>query len=226
MPREKFILKLLKKECQFLLIICIAVAAYFCQSVAAQSGRRPNRGVVVAPSPTPTVASEPATDSQPEKPDAKITSIMVLGADYDKYGILYYSTYLDTALKELVRNLKDHAKQSNLNVARGEKMNFEDAVKRAKKETDTYILWIGLKTASDAYGYSWVDYIDYVVLAPQTAKRLTLGRVQPGDNTVVGRGGGVLRLPTTRTRQRSATPQIISGTREIAERLIRWGWLD
>lgn len=225
MPDRNIVLKVsVNFTIAFILVFC------FCQSITAQSGRRPNRHTAApAPTPVPTDStlktdSSASSDLSETKPDEKITSILVVGTDYNKsWG--YYSTDLKNSLKELTKDLKERIRQPGLVVARGEAMKFDEAIERAKKESDTYILWIELKAEYSVLGYcSRVDYIDYAVLAPQTAKRLTYGRVDPGKKTVIGMGGGILRLPTT--GRRDARSELRWGMEEIANRLIRWGWIS
>jgi len=58
------------------------------------------------------------------------------------------------------------------------KLKKPEAFDRAKKETSSYVLWFGYRSKLVGLDYV-IDYIDYMVLLPQTAKTLTEGRVYP-----------------------------------------------
>jgi hypothetical protein len=117
---------------------------------------------------------------------------------------------------------------SGFNVTKGGKAKLEQAVERAKNETDTHLLWLDLIMKDDGYGNTIIDHIGYAILEPKTARRMTFGEVNPSKITVIGQGGGVLRIPTVPTQRTSPVAyksQIRTGVREIVNRLIRWDWL-
>lgn len=146
---------------------------------------------------------------------------MVVGEIQHDYAV-FRSTYLGGALEECVDELKTHSKP-RLNASKGGKLNFTEAQKRARKETDIYVLWIGFVVKDNGLGRATVDFIDYAVLIPQTGKRLTYGRVSPEQTSVVAQGG-VLNLPP-RSRRSSVSAALDAGARQIADILIRGGWL-
>lgn len=226
---QRLIIEFSEKKRQYFLLLCIVAALCFCQSIAAQSGRRPKKDVTPRKPPAINlpVKSEPKTDSSENNPDAKISSLLIVGESRDKGSVYSRSNYLSVVIKECVRTLNDHVKQkkSGLKVAKGEKMSFNEAIEQAKQETDTHILWIELVTKSNAYGDSMIDYIDYALLSPQTAKRLARGRIDPENKIITGQEGGVLRLPDTSRRRVLTSSQIRAGAREVINRLIRWEWL-
>lgn len=221
MQRERFMLKFPEKKHWYFLIIC--AAAVFCsyRSAEAQSGRRPNKDA--ASTVQPPAAIEPATNRQTTGQTDRISSIAIVGEVQHDFAV-FRSTYLGSALAECVDELKARPqKQPVLNVVKGGKLNFTEAQERAKKETDTYVLWIGFVIRDGGLGNELVDYIDYAVLTPQTGKRLTYGRISPGQAGVVAQGG-VLSLPP-RSRRSSAITVLRAGAREIADTLMRGGWL-
>lgn len=225
MRRERFVLTFSEKK-HYFLIFGVAVIFCCCQMIAAQSGRRStNKSTVPA---RPPAASEPAADSPADvNANDKISSVVVLGQSSDEGYLFSRSNYLNIALKECVNSLKDYARQSgaSLIVTKGDKMDFVQALERAKKETNTHLLWIDLALKDDAYGNTIIDYLDYALLAPQTAKRLASGRVQTGQTVIVPEGG-ILRLPQPPVARRSSpTLQIKSSAREIVNRLILRNWL-
>jgi hypothetical protein len=222
MQHEKFVLKFSKKRRGFFLILYFGAVLCFCQTSAAQSGRRVNKGETDS---KPSAATSAArSDSVNVKADDKVSSLVVVGHTLEQGALFANSNYIDIAIKECANDLKDYAAQSKsgLTIAKGGKAKFEEAVERAKKETDTHILWLELNVKTDDYGNSYIDYIDYAVLKPRTAKRLTSGRVTPGEPNVAVTGG-ILRVP--RPRRPSPVSQIRSGAREIVNRLVHWDWL-
>jgi len=68
-----------------------------------------------------------------------------------------------------------------------------------------------------------VPYLDFAVLVPGTGKTLLRGRLEPGQQQVVGQGG-VMKIPRV-TNNPSDLSQIKQGAREITYRLKSTGWL-
>jgi hypothetical protein len=197
----------------------------FVQSVDAQSGRhRPGP----APASTPPVAAEPSkapevTEKQADNPNVKVTSILVAGQIFHPYAY-YNSSFLDSAMKECVKALKAHP----VGAAKAGKMEFEKAKELAKKESEVVVLWLGFETKDDGYGNQYLEYVDYAVLLPQTAKILTQGRIKPGEASPAITSGGVLSLPrrTTRSSPVQADLQMRFVADEVVNRLTLGGWID
>lgn len=199
------------------------------QSVDAQSGRRKpltGAGTVSAP----TVASEPAKSPEvvEERSDGrsvKVTSMLVTGEIFHPYAY-YNSSFLGSAIKECVKALKAHP----VGAAKAGEMDFSKAKELAKKETEVYVLWLGFETKDDGAGNQVLDYVDYAVLLPQTAKILTSGRIEPGEASPAITRGGVLSLPRTRTTTRSSPVQANRQMRLVADEVVRrlklGGWID
>jgi hypothetical protein len=91
------------------------------------------------------------------------------------------SNYLDLALKECVTSFKDSMRYSGsgFNVAKGGKTKYEEAVERAKNETDTHLLWLELVMKDDGYGNALIDHIAYVVIEPKNRETHDLRPSQP-----------------------------------------------
>jgi hypothetical protein len=65
-----------------------------------------------------------------------------------------------------------------------------------------------------------IDYVDYFVLMPQSAKTLTEGRVYIGQQKTTIDRGGVMRVPRVPRRQRqSISRQLDEAGHEIADRV-------
>lgn len=211
-------------------LIGLAVGAFgLIQSVEAQSGRRkPVTGPGTIS--TPTVANEPAkappvSDERADDPNVKITSILVTGEIAHPYAY-YKSSFLGSAIKECVNALKKHP----VAAAKAGEIDFTKAKELAKKETEVYVLWLGFETKDDGAGNQILDYVDYAVLVPKTAKILTNGRIEPGEASPAITRGGVLSLPRTRTTTRSSPVQANRQMRfvadEVVNRLKLGGWID
>lgn len=99
-------------------------------------------------------------------------------------------------------------------------MTKDQATERAKKATDAYVLWFGYRTALVGLDFV-IDYIDYVVLMPQTGNVLTQGRVDAAKQKGTADPGGILRLPRTNTnRRRPPDSRVLErGGQEIADRI-------
>lgn len=70
----------------------------------------------------------------------------------------------------------------------------------------------------------YIDSVQYAVIKPKTAKVLTRGQIEPGQNQI-GNPGGVLQIPTNR-RRTSALSEMKNGARQIASILLHGGWLS
>jgi hypothetical protein len=214
----------------FLIVGTVAVLG-LAQSVFAQSGRhRPSRAagstptVGAEPSKTPAEpAQAPAGEERPDEKNVKITSLLVAGQIFHPYAY-YESSFLGTALKECVDALKAHP----VGVAKAGKMDFPKAKELAKKESEVVVLWLGFETKDDGYGNQYLEYVDYAVLLPQTAKILTQGRIKPGEASPAITSGGVLSLPrrTTRSSPVQADLQMRFIAHEVVNRLTLGGWIN
>lgn len=217
-----------------LVIYVVYVFIVFCVSPYSygQSGRR----AAPTPVPTTTTPSQPIVSGE-DKPSVAepgqkikppngfaIPSILVAGEVVHKYAY-YSSNDLDQALKECVNRLTATPKITN--ATRIGKLDYTEAKARAKQETDTYILWISFITSVDGLGNMILDYADYAILTPNTATRLTSGRVKSGQRSVVATGG-VIGLPTGRNGRPSsiaARHEMREIARQIPGILMRGGWL-
>ena len=202
----------------YLLFFCTAVIVCLYQSTTAQSGRR-NKKEVSAPEPAVKVETKKETPT--EEPSVRITSLKVVG-EVQHDNTYYSSNELGSALKEFERWVK--ISKPSFEISRSGKMEFNEAKEQAEKETEIFVLWIGFVTKNDNYGSMYLEFVEYAVLTPKTGKRLTSGRIEPGQNTL-GNPGGVLRSPGQR-KKTFVHIQMREGVRELAAILVRGGWLD
>ena len=211
------------KMCRIFWVFCVLTIFCFYQTTAAQSGRRPKKETTSTQQTVP-VESKPAEtedETQEDKIPVRISSLTVVGEVQHNFAY-YKSNDLDIALKEFIRFLKFSSK-SVPELMKDGKMNYAEAQERAKKETETFILWIGFAAKDDGSGNMYIDSIQYAVLKPKTAKVLTRGQFKPNQNQTLSTGGS--QIPTVR-RRTSALLEMKSGVREIAAILLRGGWLD
>lgn len=198
------------KSCCF---FTVSLTVLICLTqVAAQSGRRPT-----PPVPAPVAVNADPKPSPTESP--QITSIIIAGNSIDPDTTEVWSNDTSIVAKACTERLKK-APPVNLLISYAGKLTKDQATERAKKATDAYVLWFGYRTALVGLDFV-IDYIDYVVLMPQTGKILTEGRVDAAKQKGTADPGGILRLPRTNTnRRRPPDSRVLErGGQEIADRI-------
>lgn len=213
-------LKILEKKHLYFLFLCAIMIFCLSQTSNAQSGRKKNTGITPTEPPvTETGKSEP----QKTEPKVHIKSLKIV-AKLEHNSLYFHSNDLKDAMKQLERDLSRRYRFSSLEVTRGEKMDFEEAQELAKRETETFFLWLGFVTQNDSSLVMYLDYTQYAILSPQTAEFVTKGTIEPRP-TEIGYPGGVLQLPTTRRLPRLSTGMKES-VRLISGILQKEGWFD
>ena len=191
-----------------LVLFCFACAVY------SQSGRRlPNSKSIPVPAPEPTAAPKAAV----EKPKPAIS--VVVGIDSDSFfgiPLQYYDVALDACAARIERS------PSVAVAGRQTRMARSDAIRQAKAEKESYIVWLQLRGDSMGADRS-VDnlsqvVLDYVMFAPGTAKQITAGRTYQSAT----RRGGVIVNPrtTSRTGDLYGEYLIREAAREAGERIL------
>jgi hypothetical protein len=177
-------------------------------SAQAQSGRKRTVPPPAAPVPTPTPEPTP-TPKKTEKDEL----LFFMGADrHFSYYSLPYS-YYDAVLRGCAEKLHSSSSASvdvtDKDLTRGE------AIKRAKSETKSYVVLLTL-TVERMAGSSDELVLEFVVLAPSTAKTVTGGRAymsgQRAGPVVVGpptSGRGIYREETLRRMGEDAGERIL-----------------
>ena len=192
-----------------LLVICSAVLLCLAD-VAAQSGRRTKTSSSVPP--PANTQQTPATEES-----SRMRSIVITGHDIDPDTKEIWSNETSTVAEACSERLKQ-GKPLGLEIVYGGKMKKTQAAERAKQETNSYVLWFGYR--SELVGLDFViDYIEYVVFMPQTAKILTEGRVHPNQQKTTADPGRIIRLPTRTRRRQSNGVLLEEGGRQIADRV-------
>ena len=167
------------------LLLCCSLVGY------AQSGRRQPHVEPAAPVPTPTPEPTPKPRAEQKEPDVYI----VIGADRNASFSAIPFTYFDAAIAGCAEVLS----KSSASVDPSTKsVNRSDAIKRAKADSKTYVVWLELsaRTMSGTQSNSGADIeLEYTVFAPGTAKIVTSGRSYQNSN----RAGPVVVSPPTST---------------------------
>jgi hypothetical protein len=156
-----------RSESLVLLVLLLAL----CASVAqAQSGRRQSKAPPAAPIPTPT----PEPTPEPKEPPKDLDLGFIIGSDRYSIDDNYPISYYDAAMQGCADRLRSG---SSAAVSVGQSnMNRGEAIKKAKMETKTYVVFMRL-ILDRVYAKSLDDLeIEFVLFAPQTAKVVTSGR--------------------------------------------------
>ncbi len=170
-------------------VAVFALLSLWAGPVAAQSGRRAPRSSS-APAPTPTPQAAPVEKKLAAETRAALSFVVGIDrvANFSNIPMYLYDSVLRACAERL-----DDSPSVKADIAHRD-MNRGEAVKRAKAETDSHIVWIQLRF-DNARGLSDADlsevYIDYWVFAPTTAKMITNGRSCQQEY----RGGGVIVMP-------------------------------
>jgi hypothetical protein len=196
-----------------LLTLCaVSLLACLSQAALAQSGRRQNKPL----SPPTPVAGEGEAEAKPEaKPSAAkpgpVASVIVGG---DRFGTStsMISGYIDEAMEACVIDLD---KSRGLEARGGGGMSRKEAIDRAKKETEAYVLWLELR----AEGSREDDIsVSYTLFMPQTAKVMAFGNVYLSTRRA-GRGPVSVGVPSVGNRMPLQYLMREAG-REVAQRVI------
>ncbi|HXQ69311.1 MAG TPA: hypothetical protein VN844_02440 [Pyrinomonadaceae bacterium] len=176
-----------RNESLVLLLLLVAICATVAQ---AQSGRRQPKPPPSAPVPTPTPEPTPAPKQQQQK---ELDLGFVIGSDRfgsttENYPISYYDAAMVGCADQLRSGSSAAVSVSQSNMSRGE------AIKKAKAESKTYVVWMRL-VLDQMTARSLDDLeIEFVVFSPQTAKVVITGR----SYLNVNRKGPIIVGPTSR----------------------------
>jgi hypothetical protein len=175
-----------RKESLVLFLLLVALCAITSQ---AQSGRRQPKPPPAAPVPTPT----PEPTPQPKTTQDKEPELgFIIGADsfnVDAFPIAYYDTVAHACADRL-----RSGSSARVDVTQSA-MNRGEAIKKAKAETKTYVVYMRL-LLDEMTARSLDDLeVEYVVFAPQTGKVMTSGKAYSGGV----RKGPIVVGPNSRT---------------------------
>ena len=177
------------KPFQLLSICLVLLACSLCTN--AQSGRRQPHVEPAAPVPTPT--PEPTPKPRVEQKEAEL--YIVVGVDRSSGFSFYPSSYFDAVVDGCAGVLHD----SSASVDPSSKsLNRAEAIKRAKADSKTYVVYLELNSRSMNGSQSTSDSdieLGFTVFAPGTAKVVTSGRSYQNSN----RAGPVVVSPPSST---------------------------
>jgi len=180
-----------------------------------QSGRKPPKP---QPPPTSSTHDDQGGPAKPDNPAPSKPKIPITVASYlpnTGSSSIYTNIVVDGCLERL--------KQSGaFEITRGREMNRKEASDLAKGSTDSYVLWIELRSdRGDVMmepRYASELYVDYVLFAPGTGKTRTAGHVYQRRT---GALGTPLPLPLPPTVGRGPIEsQLDRAGRDTADRVI------
>jgi hypothetical protein len=211
MRRKKTEFSLGRRVC--LLTLCaVSLLACLSQAALAQSGRRQNKPLS-PPTPVATGGegeAKPETKPSAEKPGPSAT--VIVGGDRFGSSASMISGYIDEAMEACVIELN---KSRGLEARGGGGMSRKEAIDRAKKETEAYVLWLDLRVEGSREDDISVSY---TLFMPQTAKVQAFGNVYLSTRRM-GRGPVSVGVPSAGGRMPLQYLMREAG-RDVAQRVI------
>lgn len=211
------------KTSRCVLLFCVVTIISFNLTADAQSRRqsrqKPAEQTAPTPAPTPPTDNQTETD-EPDETPVKITSLKIVG-EIQHDALLYGGTDFSNAIKEFIRTLKTYSKAAPV-MTRAGKATYPEAKELAKKESDTFVLWIGFMAKSGSNGIMYLDFVQYAIFKPNTGKILTRAEFKPESTRMIN-PGVLLPAPTVRRKMRDEMDDCV---RRIAAILARAGWLN
>lgn len=194
----------------FNISFCLLFVLAICSIGQAQSGRRaPKPLSPPTPTPTPKESEQPPSQNKP----ARKEQTLIVGMD-GMGGSIYIPLYMsDAVLSGFVERFRG---VSSITIITDKDMRQKEASSRAKKEPESFVVLLQLRTEDIRTGMGQVNlddlFISYAIFSPGTGKVNEQGRVY------VRSYRGVLRrpLPTGRTIE----SQLNEAGRETAERVM------
>jgi hypothetical protein len=148
----------------------LLVVVALCATAQAQSGRRVNAGVKPGTPPPAPVIELPKPEPAP--PKRVLPKVALIVATHVEKG----SDRAETIVNTFVARLGQSMRTTSLGLVK-----HDEAEKRARAETENYVVWLELDRDAVQNGqiiFNSPDYvIRYSILAPQTAKVLARGKV-------------------------------------------------
>jgi len=189
-----------------------ALLIFASNSLLAQAGRRVQKPVA-----TPTPSSEPTPSPKPiAKP--KLTLKVVSDPAITTYLIFPFPEHMQAWVIDRLK------KSPLLAVTEGARANRSEAVRLAKEEKETFIVWVELEDSqlgkaenAGQRASSAEVWINYSVISPGTGKTKTFGRVVLSQAAPRAGSANVLRgcYPTARGDEYL----LLQGSLEVATRI-------
>jgi hypothetical protein len=198
---------------KFGVVAMLSLVALCCGLAAGQSGRRAPKSSVPAPVPQAT------PEATPTPKETKSALSLVVGMDRGSAFAEIPTYFYDTVLSACGERL-DNSPSAKADIAKLD-MNRSEAVKRAKAETESYVVLLQLKF--DNPRMQRIEdlreiYIEYTVFAPMTGKSITNGRTYQQ----MARAGGVIVMPAPggRASLPYAEEMLKRAARDAADRIL------
>ena len=196
------------------LLLCVLLLLSASYSAAAQSGRRQTQPPPSAPVPTPTPEPTPTPKRDNKDPGVGFIVSMYTHDSFASYPI----RFADIVLQSCADRLRS-ASSASVEVNRQD-VNRGEASKKAKDETNTYVVWLQLTqttmNSSSSSTYSDLE-IEYTVFAPGTGKVATTGRTYQGAT----RKGPVVLSPPGRSNNSIYAEQLLKiAAEDAADRIL------
>ena len=157
------------------LLTTAVVLALCVLTVQAQSGRKRVTPEPAAPVPTPT----PEPTPMPKKAEKETDLLFFIGADRNDFSANFPFTYYDAVIAGCAERLRSGSSAevdaSNQSLSRGE------AIKKAKKSKDTYVVLLTLRLDSMARSNDDIT-VEFMVFAPTTGKVAASGNSYLNSN--------------------------------------------
>jgi hypothetical protein len=213
MRHERLSLAVSEEKRVRLLIVCVLSILCLSQAAHAQSGRRQSKNI----SPSPPVVVEPKTETEVKPPAAKPAPVasLIVGGDRDRASFDIPSGYLDVAVDACIERL---GKAASLSVVGGGSMNRKEAIDKAKKQEDAYVVLLEM-SVENVNSASAGIILSYTVLTPQTAKVKKFGHVYL-DRAQLGTGNVGVGLPPSTSRRLPPEYLLKQGGRDVADRVM------
>jgi hypothetical protein len=178
-----------------IIICCLFVATFLCATVEAQSGRRVRAGAKPGATPAPAPVIElPKPEATAPAPKRTLPNVaLIVAGRVDKS-----SDRAQTIFNKFVERLGQSLKTTSLGLVK-----HDEAEKRARAETENYVVWLELERDNYQQGHVIFNSLDYVVrysiLAPGTAQVKAHGKLyyqaMGGSRTRTGEGDIVKITP-------------------------------
>ena len=193
------------------LLILISLIGVCSASVLAQSGRRVRKSTVATPTETPEPTPTPAAKT-PDKPALPVVIGMDSRNSFSRAPLYFYDSVLKACAERLSGRTSLKVEMSSHDLTRG------DAVKRAKSETQGYVVLLELGSDDLNSGSTREDlasiYVQYTVFTATTGKQAGSGKTYQGVGgykDVLGGSGGSTAYIERR---------LIEASREAGDRIL------
>ena len=163
----------MNRQLKTLLLVSVATIA-FIAIAQAQSGRRQPIREPAAPVPTP--APDPTPSPKSEAKSEMGFLVGIDGADGFSYiPLTFYSSVVNSCADRLRHG-------STWHVDRTDRLTRSDAIKKAKAEKTTYVVYLRFTSMATGAPTGGDVEIEYIVYTPTTGKIATNGRSYPNSN--------------------------------------------